>query len=137
MRLKTSYVAMVVAASLALPPPATAESHLVTETEIGERVQAAAAERAANALRVERFLTRHLPAAAHGSNVQRLRVGVAALSDDELRDLATRADALQTDPVATGLVKTLIIVGLVVLIIVLLAAAIVENCKEQGAECLN
>jgi hypothetical protein len=135
--MKKSSLAVMVALSMALPAPATAEPHLVTETEVAERVQAAAAERAVNELRVERFLTQHLPSAARGSNVHRVRVGVAALSDEELRDLAARADALHTDPVAAGVVKTLIIVGLVVLILVLLAAAIVESCKEQGAECLN
>ena len=131
-------VALIAALSMALPSSArSAEPHLVTEAEIADRVRLVFAERAGHAQQVERFLTRHLPAAAQGANLPRLRAGVAALSDEELRDLATRAEALQTDPAATGLVKTLVIVGLVVLVVVLLAAAIVESCKEQGAECLN
>ena len=67
-----------------------------------------------------------------------LRAGLAGLSEEELRDLARRADALQTDPVAgAGRKKTLIIVGVVILVAVVLAIAIVESCKEQGAECLD
>jgi hypothetical protein len=62
---------------------------------------------------------------------------VATLSDDALSDLASRTDALQTDPVADGIVKTFVILGVVVLVAVLLAVAIVDSCKEQGAECLN
>jgi hypothetical protein len=68
---------------------------------------------------------------------RRVAAGVAALSDDELRDLASRADALQTDPIAGGTGKALIIVGVVVLVVVLLAALVVKSCKEQGAECLS
>jgi hypothetical protein len=45
--------------------------------------------------------------------------------------------SIQADPVAGGLVKALLILGVVVLPAVVLAAAIVESCKEQGAECLN
>jgi hypothetical protein len=64
--------------------------------------------------------------------------GVASLTEAERRDLARRADALQTDPVAgASAKKTLIIVGVVVLVAVVLAIAIVESCKEQGAECLD
>jgi len=134
---KARSLSIAVALSMAMPPSAMAHAHLVAATEIAARLQAAAAERASNRLKVERFLSRGIPAAAHRVDVQRLRAGVAALSDDELRDLASRADALRTDPVAGGAVKTLLIVGVVVLVGVLLAAAIVESGKEQGAECLE
>jgi hypothetical protein len=106
-------LSVLVALSMALPPSAMAREHLVAEAEIVARLQAAGAERAGN----------------------EPRAGVAALSDDELRDLASRADALETDPVAGGMVRTLLIVGVVVVIV--LAILIVKDCKEQGAECLN
>jgi len=64
--------------------------------------------------------------------------GVASLTDAELRDLVRRADALQMDPIAGASgKKILVIVGVVVLVAVVLAIAIVESCKEQGAECLD
>ena len=107
------YTSVLVALSMALPPSAMAREHLVPEPEIAARLQAAGAERAG----------------------KEARAGVAALSDDESRDLAKRAEALETDPVAGGMVKTLLIVGVVVVIV--LAVLIVKDCKEQGAECLN
>ena len=66
------------------------------------------------------------------------RTGVASLTDEEQRDLARRADALQTDPIAGASgKKVLVIVGVVVLVAVVLAIVIVESCKAQGAECLD
>jgi CHASE3 domain sensor protein len=109
----------------------------VTPAEIAARLRSAAAERAGNTLRVERALAGHIPARAYGMDIQgRIRAGVAALSDEELRDLARRAETLATDPVA-GASKTLIIVGVAVLVVIVLAALIVKSCKEQGAECLD
>jgi len=131
------YVSIAVALSTVSPPSAMTE-HLVPRTEMAERLQAAAAERASNQAKIQRFLSRRIPARTPGVDIQgRLGAGVAALSDDELRDLARRADALQTDPVAAGTGKILIIVGVVVLVVVLLAAAVVKTCREQGVECLN
>ena len=72
------YTSVLVALSMALPPSAMAREHLVPEPEIAARLQAAGAERAG----------------------KEARAGVAALSDDESRDLAKRAEALETDPVA-------------------------------------
>jgi len=129
------HMSVLVALSMALPPSAMAREHLVTEPEIVARLQAAGAERAGNEQKIEQFLSSRIPAAAHDVSIPRLRAGVAALSDDELRDLAKRAEALETDPVAGGMVKTLLIVGVVVVIV--LAVLIVKDCKEQGAECLN
>jgi hypothetical protein len=130
-------VSIAVALSMVLPPSVMAGQHVVERAEITARLQAAAAERSRNQQTLQRFLTSHLPAVAPGVDVRRVRAGVAALSDDDLRDLARRADALQVDPAAGGTRKTLIIVGVVVLAAVILAALIVSSCKEQGAECLN
>lgn len=132
----TRGVTIAVALWLVLPPSVRAGQHLVDRAEIAARLQAADAERAGTRQKLQRVLAR-MPVAAGGVDVQRLNAGVAALGDDELRDLARLAEALHTDPVAGGTRKTLIIVGAVVLVVVLLAAAIVESCKEQGAECLN
>ena len=131
---------MSLAMSLALQHSAIAREHLVGREEVAARLQGIAAERAGNRLKIDQILSSRLAdvtALAYGVDVQRLRAGVAALSGEELRDLARRADTLQADPAAGGTVKTLVIVGAVILVVVLLAAAIVESCKEQGAECLD
>jgi hypothetical protein len=131
------YMTIAVALSMVLPPSVMAREHLVDRAEMAARLRAAEAERAGNQLKIERFLSSRIPASAPSVDSQRLSAALAALSDDELRELASRADSLQTDPVAGGTRKTLLIVGAVVLVAVLLLAAIVESCKEQGAECLN
>jgi hypothetical protein len=134
------YLSIGIALSLVLPHSALARQHLVAGEVIAARLQAAALERVSAELKVEQLFSSRFAAEAafaHGVDIQRLRAGVAALTDDELQDLASRADALQSDPVAGGIVKTLVIVGVVVLVVVLLAAAIVESCKEQGAQCVN
>jgi hypothetical protein len=115
---------------LALPPQAIAQQRVVSDEQIAARLLAAEAERAGNRLKVDKLLSEVAVA-------QAVRANVVALSDEELRDLARRADALEVDPVAGGVVKTLLILGLIVVVVVLLAAAIVESCKEQGAECLD
>jgi len=134
------YLCIGLVLSLALPPPAGAGQHLVFGEQIAARLGAVAAERAGNRLKVETLLSGVVgaeAAAAHHLGTHSLRAGVAALSDEELRDLARRADALEADPVAGGVVKTLLILGIIVVVVVLLAAAIVKSCKEQGAECLD
>src|SRR5262245_8558445 len=130
-------VTIAVALSMAVPPSLAAGQHVVERAEMAARLQAAAAERAANQLKIRRFLSSHIPAAAQVVDVRKLGAGVAALGDDELRDLARRADALEVDPVAGMSTKTWIIIGAAVLVVVLLAAAIVDSCKEEGAECVN
>ena len=131
------WLSIAVALSMVLPPSSWAGEHLVAEAEIAERLQSAATQRADDLRTIEGFLASRIPAPARAASIGRLRRGAAALSDDDLRDLARRADTLQSDPVAGGVTKTLLILGAVLLIVVLLAALIVESCKEQGAECLN
>ena len=124
-------------ALMGVPRLAGTRDHLVTPAEVTARVQAAAAARRGDELKLNEILARHFPATTDGASVQeRVRARVAALGDDEVRELARRAEALETDPVAGGLVKTLVIVGILVLL-VLLAIAIVESCKEEGAECVD
>ena len=101
------YVTIAVALSMVLPPSAMASRHLVDRAEMVARLRAAEAERASNQLKVERFLSSRISSSAQSVDTQRLSAVLAALSDDELRDLASRADSLQTDPVAGGRRKTL------------------------------
>jgi hypothetical protein len=130
----TRSLSAVLAVSM-MSSPLFAQQHIVTREDAAARLEAAAAEREANRGKVDRVLA---TAAGAGLEVGRLRSMVATLSDDELRDLAARAQALQTDPVAGASgKKILVIVGIVVVVVVVLGILIVEDCKRQGAECLN
>jgi len=126
-----------VALSMVLPPSALAGEHLVDRAEIAARLRAANAERAVNQRKLEEFLSLHAPGAVRGANLQRVSAGLAALSDDEMRDLAQRAEALQADPVAGGVGKALLIVGIVVAVLLVLWALAVKSCKEQGPKCFE
>src|SRR5262245_62021938 len=132
----TRWLTIAVAVSMALPPSVMAGEHVVQRAEMAARLRAAEAERSGNQLRIRRFVFRHAPATAGVVDVRKLDVGLAAMSDAELRDLARRADALEVDPVAGWSTKTWIIIGAAVLVVVILAAAAVESCKEQGSECV-
>ncbi len=65
-------------------------------------------------------------AGAAGTDVARLKAAAATLTDEELRDLALRARALETDP-AAGLsrdVDQLLVIFLIVGIVILLIKAV-------------
>jgi hypothetical protein len=65
-------------------------------------------------------------AAAVGADTTQLRAALPTLTDSEIADLATRAEALQADPVA-GLdddIKTLLIIFLIVAIVILVLQAV-------------
>jgi hypothetical protein len=120
--------------------PALAERHVALRNDVTDRLVGAAADRGTNEAAVARLLatsTAADAASARGLDIHMLRAGVSRLSDAEVADLAARADALRSDPVAGGGRKTLIIVGIVVAVAVILALLIVESCKEKGAECLD
>src|SRR5437870_1870167 len=110
----------------AIAPPASAE-HVITREALNARLAEAAAQRAAEVLSIRRLLAD--PDAARvarlgGADVSTIAAGVTALSDPELADLASRANALTTDPVAGHvdhdvwlLVKVFLIVAIVVLVL--------------------
>lgn len=109
--------------------PASAQDHLVTPRAADERLQQAAAGRQGDQHALDAVL--QSPQAARaiealGQDAGRLRAGVAALSDGELRDLAARARALQADPAAglSGDVNQLLIIFLIVAIVILVLQAI-------------
>jgi len=62
-----------------------------------------------------------------GANLEDLRGATAALSDADLRDLATRAAALQADPVAgvsDNDIRWLLYIFLIVAIVILVIKAV-------------
>ena len=108
---------------------ASAQDHLVTARAADERLQAAAVGRQADLRALDAVLA--TPQAARaieslGQDPGRLRQGLPALSDDELRDLAVRAEALRADPAAglSGDVNQLLIIFLIVAIVILVLKAV-------------
>ncbi|HEY7508696.1 MAG TPA: hypothetical protein VIG50_00500 [Vicinamibacteria bacterium] len=127
MRTAPAFVALV--AALATAVPATASDHLVAPDTAQQRLrEAAAARERDHALVAGALASPHAEAAAAraGVDLDRVRAAAATLSDDELRDLAARAAALQTDPVAAldHDIKTLLTIFLIVAIVILVLQAV-------------
>ena len=81
-------------------------NHLVTPDVAQARLTEANAERARNLATVDSFLLSPNGAAAMkavGVSQDRVRGALPTLTDAELQDVAARAAALQSDPVAAGL----------------------------------
>ncbi len=107
----------------------SAQDHLVSTTSVDERLRDAGAARQADVQALDAVLAS--PAAtrageALGQDTARLRAGLGALSDGELRDLAVRAEALRSDPAAglSGDVNQLLIIFLIVAIVILVLQAV-------------
>lgn len=108
---------------------ALAEDHLVSREAAREQVLDAATQRARSLATLDAALS--TPEAAEaasslGSDTRQLRAALPTLSDAEIADLASRAEALRADPVA-GLdsdIRTLLIIFLIVAIVILVLQAV-------------
>jgi hypothetical protein len=109
--------------------PGQAADHLVTSDTLQARLAQKAQDRASDRAAVANLLDSEagrLAAARLHADPERLKDRLSLLSDDELKDIATRATALQSDPVA-GLsndVETLLIIFLVVGLVILVIQAV-------------
>jgi hypothetical protein len=115
--------------AVSLPGLAFAGDHVASRAAMDARLDAAAAARAADLSTLDQLLaTPQAERAAKlaGSDASRLRASLATLSDSEARELAQRAQALQTDPAAglSGDVNTLLIIFLIVAIVILVIQAV-------------
>lgn len=118
-------------ATVQAPQSADSADHLVRPATAQERLAATTTERAQDIEGIESVLsspTAASVASALGVRIERLKVGVRALSDRELRDLALRAAALEGDPVAgtlsDGEVHDLLVIFLIAAIVVLVFQAV-------------
>jgi hypothetical protein len=122
-----SLAVLAAAAALLSCPPVHAGDHLATADAVQARLLQSSAQRAQDLATVDAALATPLAreaAGAVGADLDRLRAGVPSLSDAELSDLAARAGALQSDPVA-GMdrqMRMLVMIALILVIIVLLLA---------------
>ena len=108
---------------------AVADDHVVSPAAAAQRLQEASAAREQGLATLDRALARPdaaRAAAAVGADTNALRAALPTLSDAEIADLAQRAAALETDPVA-GLdsdIRTLLIIFLIVAIVILVLQAV-------------
>lgn len=122
--------ALLLAALLAIPQDAFAQSHVVSAVDLHRDVVAASRAREVNLAKVEKFFSSDAAQKALKSahmDSREVQSAVRVLSDQELAQLAARADNSQRDFAAGALTNqqlTYIIIALAtaVLIIVLLAA---------------
>jgi hypothetical protein len=121
-----------------LAPPVQARERLVSDTQLHHALESAADQRDADLDRLDGLL-RTLEtdeAAAPGPQLAaRARARLPLLSDAELRDLATRAEALEQDPAAGGAGKV-VLVSLAVIggLYVITALTFVVACNGR---CLD
>jgi hypothetical protein len=124
--MRKSLAAFAVLAALAAPA-AGADDHLASTRAAEERLLDAAAARAADAAAVEAFVASAEGAAALqavGLDASRVRGSLGSLGDEELRGLAERAAALQSDPVAGAIDRQVIYIGAIALAAIILVILI-------------
>lgn len=121
-------LAVATAAALLLSPSLVLSSdHVLDSTTVQARLAEAQKQREADSQAVQRVLASPqaaVAAKAMGTRIERIQTGVVALSDQELHNLAVRAQALRGDPVAGyhdymihDLVTVLLIVAVVAIIV--------------------
>jgi len=120
-------VALVLVAVFLLPSDLMAQSHVVSPADLQQQVMSASQVRDHNLQTVRNFLSTPTAEKALKSshvNPQQVQTAVSTLSDQELADLAARADKAQTD-FAAGRISDrdliLIILGIAILVLIIVA----------------
>jgi hypothetical protein len=104
-------------------PAVWAEDHLVSAEAAQQRLLAASAARAQDLAAVDAFVASAEGTAALatlGLDPGALRGSLATLGDDELRQIAERAAALQADPVAGAIDRQVLYIGAIALAAIIL-----------------
>lgn len=120
-------VATLLVALFIVPTDALAQSHVVSPADLQKEAVAASQVRQHNLDSVQRLLS--TPAAEKAlksakMDTQQVKTAVSTLSDQELAQLAARADKAQTDFAAGDLSERdliLIILGIAVLVLIIVA----------------
>ena len=125
---QSAFVAMAFATLLAVHPSFAAQDHVVSSAEIQKVAVAATSARQQNVETVNRFLfsPQAAPAleATHMNNAQ-VKTAVSKLSDQEVAELAVKANKAQSDFAAgTFSDRDLIFVALAVLLVILIIVAV-------------
>jgi hypothetical protein len=120
-------VALVLVAIFLVPSNLLAQSHVVSPADLQKQVMSASQVREHNLQSVRSFLSTPTAEKALKSshiNSQQVQTAVSTLSDQELADLAAKADKAQTDFAAGNLSDRdliLIILGIAVLVLIIVA----------------
>lgn len=110
-----------------IPSDLVAQSHVVSSVDLQQQVVAASQARQHNLETVQKFLSTPLAEKAMQSsqiNSRQVKIAVSTLSDQELAQLASRADQAQRDFAAGNLSDRdliLIILGIAVLVLIIVA----------------
>jgi len=122
-----SAIVVVLVVLLFVPANLVAQSHVVTSADLQKEVVAAAQSRQHNLQTVERFLSTPTAQKALKSShidAQQVQTAVSTLNDQELAQLAARADKAQAD-FAAGRIEErdliLIILAIVALVLIIVA----------------
>lgn len=110
-------------ALVALAVPAAAGDHLVTPQAAEQQLLAAASARERDRGTVAAFVASPDGAAALGTlgvDPAAVRAALSTLSDAEVREIASRAAALQADPVAGAVSREVIWIGAIALAAIIL-----------------
>jgi hypothetical protein len=111
----------------AAPSPLKAQSHVVSSTEFQKQVLAASQTRQHNEDTVKQFASSPQAEKAlkeAGMDPERVKAAVSSLNDQELAQIAARADKAQADFAAGSLGQRdllLILVGIAILILLIVA----------------
>ena len=120
-------VALVLVTLFIVPTNLLAQSHVVSPADLQKQVLSASQVRQHDLQTVTNFLSTSTAEKALKSshiNPQQVRTAVSTLSDQELADLASRADKAQADFAAGNLSDRdliLIILGIAVLVLIIVA----------------
>jgi hypothetical protein len=127
MRIRLALVALAAAATLLSADRGIAQEHLVTPDVAQQRMADAAAQRESDLATVRTAFSSPEAAEAAatlGVNLASIQSQLATLNDGELHELATRAAALDSDPVAGGLTRRQLWIVIIVLAVILLVVLI-------------
>jgi hypothetical protein len=120
-------IATLLVALFIVPTEALAQSHVVSPADLQQKAVAASQARQHNLETVQQFLsTPTAEKAMHSAKMdpQQVKMAVSTLNDQELAQLAARADRAQADFAAGNLTErdlVLIILGIAVLILIIVA----------------
>jgi hypothetical protein len=125
---QSAFVAMAFATLLAVHPSLAAQDHVVSSAEIQKVAVAATSARQQNVETVNRFLSSPQAASAleatHMNSAQ-VKTAVSKLNDQEVAELAVKANKAQSDFAAgTFSDRDLIFVALAVLLVILIIVAV-------------
>jgi hypothetical protein len=127
MRIKLALGALLTAMTLVSADRAIAQEHLATPDLAQQRLVDAAAQRESDLAAVRTAFASPeaaRAAAALGVDLPSVQSGLGTLNDGELHELAARAAALDSDPVAGALTRRQLWIGLVALAVILLVIII-------------